>query len=285
MRLSLFRRVANGNIVEIMEHPLVEASIAYASLLSVIIAIIDITYPLTPEAKLRLYLVDLAIVSLLIADYAYRAWKSGDWRRYIRSTFYELPALIPVGLLALLESYLAGLGVLRLLRLVRVVRLILIVSRGSRFLSIVESTAGRLKFLYVLGFAAITLYFGALAIYFVESPIPESQIKDFSTALWWAVVTATTVGYGDVVPVTPLGKMIGVLMMIVGIASLSATVGIIATSLAKALEEEEEEIEVLCEKLKKLDTMDRSDLERLLGQIEAEWRAARVKRKASSSKA
>ncbi|MCE4611455.1 MAG: potassium channel family protein [Desulfurococcales archaeon] len=279
LRLSLFRRVANGNIVEIMEHPLVEASIAYASLLSVVLAIVDITYPLTPEARLRLYLVDLAIVSLLIADYAYRAWRSGDWRGYVRSTFYELPALIPVGLLALLESYLAGLGVLRLLRLVRVIRLILIVSRGSRFLSIVESTAGRLKFLYILGFAAITLYFGALAIYFVESPIPESQIKDFSTALWWAVVTATTVGYGDVVPVTPLGKMIGVLMMIVGIASLSATVGIIATSLAKALEEEEENYERLCHEIKRLGEMERDDLELLLRMIEREWEKTKLRKK------
>ncbi len=283
MAQRLVQRIANG---EIMEHPLVEVIVTYASLLSVVIAVVDITYPLPEDARLRLYLVDLVIVSILIIDYVYRARKSGDWRGYIRRTFYELPALIPVGLLALLESFLAGLGVLRLLRLVRVLRLILIVSRGSRFLSIAESTAGRLKFMYVVGFAAITLVFGALAIYFVESPVPESQIKDLSTALWWAIVTATTVGYGDVVPVTPLGRAIGVLLMIVGIASLSMMVGIVATSLAKALEAagaEDERIEEICSMVRRLGELDRSELEYLKGVIEAAWRAEQAKKGSSGS--
>jgi voltage-gated potassium channel len=285
-RRLLRLRVVNG---EVMEHPIVEVAISYAALLSVIIVIVELAYPLSPEAKLRLYLADLVIVALLALDYAYRASKSGDWKGYVRRNFYELPALIPVGLLALLENYLAGLGFLRLLRLVRVVRLIVLVARGSRFLRLAEETAERLRIIYIAGFATLTILFGASAIYLVESPHPESQIKDFWSALWWAIVTATTVGYGDVVPVTPLGRAVGIMMMLLGIASLSLMVGVIATLFTKALEAErergveEERVRELCSKLREVGSMDRAELEYLLGLIEAEWRAARARRSARIS--
>jgi len=264
---------------EVMEHPLVEVAIAYAAFLSVLIALVELLYPLSYEARVRLYVVDLAIVSILIVDYVYRARSSGDPLGYVKKTFYEIPALIPVGLLAFLESQLAGLGLLRLLRLLRLIRVAVLLARGSRLLRLAGETARSLRVVYIIGFTLITLFFGSLAIYVVEGSHPQGQIKDLPTAFWWAIVTATTVGYGDIVPATGLGRAVGVLMMLLGIASLSLTVGIIASFFTRALEARAEapeaRVEELCLELRRLGDMSREELDSLLARIELEWRAAR----------
>ena len=72
------------------------------------------------------------------------------------------------------------------------------------------------------------MYVGALAVYSVERGASGSTITDFGTALWWAFVTVTTVGYGDFSPVTFQGKIIAVMLMFTGIA----LIGIVTATLA-----------------------------------------------------
>ena len=72
------------------------------------------------------------------------------------------------------------------------------------------------------------MYVGALAVYSVERGASGSTITDFGTALWWAFVTVTTVGYGDFSPVTFQGKIIAVVLMFTGIA----LIGIVTATLA-----------------------------------------------------
>ena len=263
---------------EVLEHPLVEIAVTYAALLSVLIVVVELVYPLSDEAKFRLYLADLLVVTVLAIDFTHRARRSGAPMEYVKSNFYELPALIPVGLLALLESQLAGLGFLRLLRVLRLVRLAIVLARGSRFLGLASETAEKLKVAYLVGFAFVTLGFGSIAVYITESLHPQGQIRDLSTAFWWAIVTATTVGYGDIVPVTPLGKAVGVLMMLLGIASISMMVGIIGSMFLRALQLEEEprgEVKGICEMLASLQDMDEEELRHMLALIEARWRSLR----------
>ena len=72
---------------------------------------------------------------------------------------------------------------------------------------------------YAVGAVGMLMYVGALAIvYSVEREASGSTITDFGTALWWAFVTVTTVGYGDFSPVTFQGKIIAVVLMFTGIA-------------------------------------------------------------------
>lgn len=221
------RNVASA-AAEVMEHPLVELGVAYTALLSVLIVLVEFTIPLGPERLRTLYTIDLILVSILWVDYTYRAWKSGDPAGYVKRTFYELPALIPAGLLAFIESQLAGLGLLRLVRLMRLFRIVLIISRGSRFLSLASDAAERVRFYHLFGAVLMTVLYGAMAAYIVESPNPDSSIKTFFDALWWAIVTATTVGYGDIVPVTPLGKAIGILVMLTGISALTLMISTVS---------------------------------------------------------
>ncbi len=276
------RRLLGGGmrgVIDVMEHPLVEIAVAYTALLSVVIVLVELFMPLSPEARVRLYLIDLVIVLVLAIDFAYRAHKSGDPLGYVRRNAYEIPALIPAGLLALIEYHLIGFGFVRLLRLVRVVRLIVLLTRGSRLVKILRQTESRVDFLGLMGAVGLTILFGALAVYIAESPYPDSPIKDLWTAFWWAVVTSTTVGYGDVVPVTPLGKAIGVLMMILGISALSIVIGTLGTIFLQAVQPngngEDRIVKELCRDLRRLDSMSEEELEYLLGKVRAAWRAKR----------
>ena len=268
-------------IGDVMEHPLIEIAVAYTALLSVVIVLVELFMPLSPDARVRLYLIDLLVVIVLTIDLAYRAYKSGDPLGYIRKNAYEIPALIPAGLIALIEYHLIGFGFVRLLRLVRVVRLILLITRGSRLAKILQQTESRVDFLGLMGAVGLTILFGALAVYIAESPYPESPIRDLWTAFWWAVVTSTTVGYGDVVPVTPLGKAIGVLMMILGISALSIVIGTLGTIFMQAVQAngngngEDRIVRELCRDIKRLDSMSEKELEYLLGKVKAAWRAKR----------
>ncbi len=173
------------NVSDVMEHPLIEIAVAYTALLSVVIVLVELFMPLTPEARIRLYLVDLAIVMVLTVDFLYRAHKSGDPIGYIKRNAYEIPALIPAGLIAMIEYHLIGFGFVRLIRLVRVVRLALLLTRGSRLVKILKQTENRVDFIGLLGAVSLTIMFGALAVYIAESPYPESPIKDLWTAFWW----------------------------------------------------------------------------------------------------
>ena len=85
---------------------------------------------------------------------------------------------------------------------------------------------------------AVTL--GAVAEYLVESTDPEAMITDIGDAFWWAIVTVTTVGYGDLYPVTPGGKIVASMMMIIGIAILGILISTLGAGLIESRFREED---------------------------------------------
>lgn len=111
---------------------------------------------------------------------------------------------------------------LRPLRLLRLLTVLHVLNRTSGM-----AVRGRIT-VYAAGAVGMLMYVGALAVYSVELGASESTITDFGTALWWAFVTVTTVGYGDFSPVTFQGKIIAVVLMFTGIA----LIGIVTATLA-----------------------------------------------------
>ncbi|MFD7443001.1 potassium channel family protein [Streptomyces sp. NPDC059909] len=91
------------------------------------------------------------------------------------------------------------------------------------------------------GVTAVLLGFsGALAVYHQERSAPGASIRTFGDSLWWACETLTTVGYGDVTPVTPMGRLIAVGMMICGLALLGAVTGSFSSWLVQVFTREDE---------------------------------------------
>ena len=132
-------------------------------------------------------------------------------------------------LFGVIESNLVYNMALRGLRLVRLFRLVILFSRSAR---IVESTNNRI--LYTILLSSMTVTIGALAIYFEESTVEGTKITNLGDAFWWAIVTVTTVGYGDVYPVTNGGRIIGSFLMISGIAILGVLISTLGAGLIES---------------------------------------------------
>ncbi|MDE3720830.1 ion channel [Nocardiopsis sp. N85] len=102
--------------------------------------------------------------------------------------------------------------VFRTLRLLRLFALMRMLNRSAQGGSL-EGKAS----LYVGGAATLTIFLGAVTVLDIERGAPDANITELGDALWWALVTATTVGYGDYYPVTLEGRLVAVVLMIMGI--------------------------------------------------------------------
>ena len=118
--------------------------------------------------------------------------------------------------------------VLPVLRPLRLLRLLVLLRMMERFGS--HALRGRVV-MYVISSAVLLTYVGALAALDAEQDVPGSNIRNFGDSLWWALVTITTVGYGDHYPVTLVGRLIAAGLMVGGIA----VIGVVAAALASWL--------------------------------------------------
>ena len=137
--------------------------------------------------------------------------------------WYEIPAMLPLVLYASADaSTIAGqvLEQFRIIAFFRLVRLyyILTLIQGSRFV-------------LLSAFSIITIVFGALGVYLSESGDASANIKTLPDAFWWAVETVSTVGYGDVYPITAEGKIIGSFVMFAGIGILATFITALGSKL------------------------------------------------------
>ena len=112
--------------------------------------------------------------------------------------------------------------------------------------------------LYIfLAVATIIIIFGAVLIYSVEHGQPNSQINSWTDAIWWTTVTVTTVGYGDVVPVTDEGRFIAMFYMFFGITILGVALSIISTRYINKQRENEKKVthgqQLILDKIEKLE--------------------------------
>ena len=130
-----------------------------------------------------------------------------------------------------------ALPILRPLRLLRLVTLVGIMQRSAG-----TALRGRIT-LYTAGSAALLIFTSALATLDAERDEPGSSIRTFGQALWWALTTITTIGYGDTVPVSTEGRFIAALLMIGGVALIGVVTATLASWIVSLVEEESAEQE------------------------------------------
>jgi voltage-gated potassium channel len=158
--------------------------------------------------------VNLGIWGVFVLDYVVRLGLSTDRKRFFRANIVDFLAIMPA-------DFFRALRVLRLARLLRVVRAVTVVGRILRDVRGVTRTNG---LRWVLLVAAGSILLGGLVAW-----AAEPTMTTFEDALWWAVVTATTVGYGDLSPESGLVRVVAVLLMVFGIGTIGMLTGSIAT--------------------------------------------------------
>jgi len=163
-----------------------------------------------PEAtQPGLEIIELALTSLFVLEFVTRLVAAHDRRQYLRGHWIDLVALAPPVRAA---------RVLRLLRLLRLVRSFAGIYRASMH---VGGLARHRGFAWLIVAWLAVMVICSIALYAAEHGINKAIDSPFD-ALWWGVVTLSTVGYGDVYPITPEGKLAAMVLMLLGIGLFSA---------------------------------------------------------------
>lgn len=187
-----------------------------------------------------LEVLEVIIVAFFTCEYIARLYVADSKWRYSLSGYgiIDLLAIAPF-YLALVFPPLAIVGadsrVLRVLRLFRLFRMLKLV-RYSRSIQIFLQAFSIAKYQLILFFVVIAmlLYLAAAGIYIFEHEKQPDVFGSWFESLWWAVVTLTTVGYGDAYPVTLLGKVFTFFLLLIGIGTIAVPSGIIASAIGEA---------------------------------------------------
>ncbi len=195
--------------------------------------------PLYERYKGPFWLFELFSVTIFTVEYLCRLWVctelpslSGRAPIKARLKFVASPFGL-IDLLAILPFY-VGLFVptadLRFIRVFRLLRLLKLARYSPALLTLWEVLVAERRALgAALLIMVILLILSSTAIYYVEHGVQPEKFGSIPAAMWWAIATLTTVGYGDAVPLTHLGRVIGGLVMILGLAMFALPVGIIAS--------------------------------------------------------
>ena len=184
----------------------------------------------TALTRQRIIQIDLMVVAIFLADWVFWLTRSSDNRTYLKRTWWDLLGMVPLAVPGGMVF-----GFLRLLRLLRIVRAFEHTRRRLHQSSLVEDAERLIQL--ALAAATITVL-GAVLTWIVESDVEGSQIRSFGDALWWAIVTVSTVGYGDITPVTATGRVVATLLMVTGITILGILVSQLSLSVIRRRESE-----------------------------------------------
>ena len=233
MPLSRFKRlkqVVEDNTTQ--SGKIFDYSVQILILISIVSLTLETLPNLEPETYKLLYAIDLFCISLFTIEYLLRVLVAENKIKYVTS-FYGV-----IDLLAILPFILPTKVDLRILRSFRVLRVFRAqhLTRYSRALTKFRIAFGLIKEEIVL-FLIITfilIYISATGIYYFEHAAQPELFSSIFHSLWWAVVTLTTVGYGDIYPITTGGRVFTFFMLTIGVGVVTVPAGLVATSLIRA---------------------------------------------------
>ena len=186
---------------------------------------------------------DVSII-IFTVEYVARVWSSSAlWRQRVGFACRPMPI---IDLLAILPWYLPPLGVdlrvLRSFRLLRVIRLLDLGGYASAHRVLRQMLqSSRYELAMTLNLAGALVLIASSAIYYAERAAQPDAFGSIPASMWWAVVTLTTVGYGDVYPITPEGRILGAVIATLGIGLFALPTAILGGSFMDALKRRSEE--------------------------------------------
>lgn len=198
-------------------------------------------------------------VSIFTVEYLLRIW-TADYL-YPDSKHpklkYMTSIMAVVDLISILPFFLpfisADMRFLRMFRLLRIARVLRVFKLGRYvdalhiIVEVIAKSASQLIMSIVICF--FVMLFSSIIMYTVENPVQPEQFPNIVSSLWWAICTLTTVGYGDVYPITAAGKFFAAVISLVGIGIIAIPTGIISagfTSLIGKDEKEEADVKKYC---------------------------------------
>lgn len=222
--------------------------------LNVIAVIVETVEDLAVQYAAVFLYFEVFSVAVFSVEYVLRLWTCVSDRRYagsIRGRFrfagswhavVDILAILPFYLPMILPIDLRVIRALRFFRLLRFLKL----SRYSESMQIFGRVlrSERSELLMALFVAGVLLVIGSSFLYLVENEAQPDVFSSIPAAMWWGVATLTTVGYGDVYPVTPIGRFLGAIVAIMGVGMFALPAGILASGFAREMSRERGQPEV-----------------------------------------
>ena len=211
-------------------------------LLSIASFTVETIPDLEPQTVYFLERFELVCIVIFSLEYLIRLYIAKSKMRFVFS-FYGI-----IDLLAILPFYLAlgfdlrSARVLRFLRLFRIIKLIRYNKAIRRFQNAFIMIKQELIMFSVV--SLILFYLSAVGIYYFENRVQPEAFSSIFSSLWWSVVTLTTVGYGDIVPITIGGRIFTFIILMIGLGIIAIPSGMISSALTEARAMEKEEMKL-----------------------------------------
>ncbi|MFT7051917.1 MAG: voltage-gated potassium channel [Psychroserpens sp.] len=230
------------SIVEINDNPVsrfFSLCIQALILVSIVTFSMETIPDLEPKTRSILHFVETFCVIIFTIEYLLRIYVANHKLKFIFSVFGL------IDFLAILPFYLAfgvdlrSLRALRFLRLFRIFKLVRYNRAMTQFTRAIKSAKEQI-FLFIF-ITLILIYFAAVGIYYFENQAQPEHFSSIFDSLWWAIITLTTVGYGDVYPITIGGKMFTFFILMIGLGIVAIPTGIISSALTKSVDPDDKE--------------------------------------------
>jgi voltage-gated potassium channel len=221
--------------------------------LNVICIVLESISELDLLYRTQFFTIEIVSTVIFALEYSLRLWSCVESETENKAPLksrikYVLSPLAIVDLLAFLPSILQlifpgiDLRFLRVLRLLRVFKLTRYFTSFELLLNVLYEERKNLAGIFFLLLVILTL--AASALYLVERDIQQDKFGSIPQAMWWAIAALTTVGYGDVYPLSAAGKILGSLVTIVGIGMVALPSGILASAFSEQMRRKRESLQL-----------------------------------------
>ena len=217
---------------------LFDVALIVTILLSVGVLMLDTVQVSDARYHGYLYLAEWVFTVIFTIEYVARIYCSSNRKKYLTSLYgiTDLLAILPtyVSLLFPGAQYLLVVRLIRVLRVFRVLKLVRYLNEANVLVRAILMTRRKIAVFFVFVLVLATV-FGAL-MYVVEGP--NEGFSSIPKSIYWTIVTITTVGYGDIIPTTPVGQFIAALAMLTGYSIIAVPTGILTAELAQEMQRE-----------------------------------------------
>ena len=224
------RQIIEGNDRKLS--PIFDITIQVLIVFSIIILSLGTLPNLTPLWQNILNYVDILFYSIFAIEYFLRIYVSDKRLKYIFSFFGIVDLLAILPFLFARQFDLRAIRALRVFRLTRVLKISRYDESLKTFAIAIKIIKPEITLFYII--TSIFLFLSATGIYYFEHAVQPIEFASVFHSLWWAIITITTVGYGDVYPITIGGRIFTFAILLLSLAIITVPTGLIASALSKA---------------------------------------------------
>ena len=169
-------------------------------------------YQFSQSTFVLLERIDFGICIIFLIDFFYKLYKSESKKIFLKGHWIDFISSIPF------------IGVLRIGRFVRIIRIFRLIRSGKVFYEYINKNKSYSTLQTILILTGLLIILSSISVFTIENPV-NPEFGSLLDSFWWSVVTLSTVGYGDVVPVTPEGKVFSVILIGMGIVLIGTLTG------------------------------------------------------------